>query len=236
MARYPKLLDTQDVYIKLFKDIPKADLDMLLPGTQVKMSLVDRAKILLPTLSGLSIAIWKIVQGALIAAAAGFYGVAGLLGSGRRHARLRSALVLRLSEHEAKVPAQPDAKPVLSKPRQQRRRDLPLARRSRGAGKPRGDAGLLLSVATRAGRRLDRRRSSTSGSRRCCASRADQEVDFEVGDALAKLERLATRRIDAPAGAGRRCRSTRPSNSLELHRWRMPALSADESRLYANWP
>ena len=36
----------QDVYIKLFKDIPKADLDMLLPGTQVKMSLVDRARIL----------------------------------------------------------------------------------------------------------------------------------------------------------------------------------------------
>ena len=40
-----KYLDTQDVYIKLFKDIPKADLDMLLPGTQVKMSLFDRVRI-----------------------------------------------------------------------------------------------------------------------------------------------------------------------------------------------
>ena len=28
-----KLLDAQDVHIKLFKDIPKADLEMLLPGT-----------------------------------------------------------------------------------------------------------------------------------------------------------------------------------------------------------
>jgi len=46
-----KYLDTVDVYVKLFKDIPKADLDMLLPGTQVKMSLVDRAKIVLPSRS-----------------------------------------------------------------------------------------------------------------------------------------------------------------------------------------
>ena len=68
-----EFLDDQDVYIKLFKDIPQADLEMLLPGTSVRMSLVDQAKIMLPTLSGLSIALWKIVQGAFIVAAAGFY-------------------------------------------------------------------------------------------------------------------------------------------------------------------
>jgi hypothetical protein len=55
-----KYLDTQDVYIKLFKDIPKADLDMLLPGTQVKMSLFDRARILLPSLSGVAIGVAKL--------------------------------------------------------------------------------------------------------------------------------------------------------------------------------
>ncbi len=75
-----RLLDTDDVYIKLFKDIPQLDLDMLLPGTQVKMSLVDRVRILLPTLSGLSIAVWKIVQGALLVAAAGFYTSLAFLG------------------------------------------------------------------------------------------------------------------------------------------------------------
>ncbi len=51
--------DAKNVYVKLFKDIPKADLEMLLPGTQVKMSLFDRAKIMLPTLSGMSMAVWK---------------------------------------------------------------------------------------------------------------------------------------------------------------------------------
>src|SRR5262249_21357323 len=34
-TRRNSLLNTDDVYIKLFKDIPKLDLDMLLPGTQV---------------------------------------------------------------------------------------------------------------------------------------------------------------------------------------------------------
>ena len=78
--RLSRVLDTHDVYIKLFKDIPKADLDMLLPGTEVKMSLVDRAKIALPTLSGVSIAVWKAVQTSLVVAAAGLYSSLAMLG------------------------------------------------------------------------------------------------------------------------------------------------------------
>ena len=43
------------------------------------MSVVDRAKILLPTVSGVSIALWKIVQSAFIVAAAGFFSSIGFL-------------------------------------------------------------------------------------------------------------------------------------------------------------
>ncbi len=75
-----KYLDTQDVHIKVFKDIPKVDLEMLLPGSRVKMSLLDRVKILLPTLSGVSIVTWKLFQGALLVAAAGIYGVLAFVG------------------------------------------------------------------------------------------------------------------------------------------------------------
>jgi hypothetical protein len=64
---------------------------MLLPGTRVRMSLLDRAKIVMPTVSGLAITTWKIVKGALVAAAAGVSGVlmalgliAGTLGYGVR--------------------------------------------------------------------------------------------------------------------------------------------------------
>jgi hypothetical protein len=83
LARASKIrrqLDADSVFIKLFKDIPKLDLDMLLPATNVRMTLVDRLKILLPTMSGLGIAVWKILQGALMAAFAGIYGLLALLG------------------------------------------------------------------------------------------------------------------------------------------------------------
>lgn len=59
--KYSSVLDTDDVYLKLFKDIPKLDLDMLLPGSQVKMSLFDRARVALPTLSGIGIVLYKLI-------------------------------------------------------------------------------------------------------------------------------------------------------------------------------
>lgn len=37
--------DTKNVFIKLFKDIPQMDIEMLLPGTQVRMTKLDRWKL-----------------------------------------------------------------------------------------------------------------------------------------------------------------------------------------------
>lgn len=68
------------VYIKTFKNIPKIDLDMLLPGSRIKMSLFDQGKIFLPTVSGLVITGWKLFQGAVVVAVAGFYGLLTYLG------------------------------------------------------------------------------------------------------------------------------------------------------------
>lgn len=77
--RVEKHLDPDAVYIKLFKNIPKEDVDMMLPGVKAKLSLVDSGKILLPTLSGLALAIYKVVLGAVVLAVAGLTGVIGLL-------------------------------------------------------------------------------------------------------------------------------------------------------------
>ncbi|MEM9940807.1 MAG: DUF3754 domain-containing protein [Planctomycetota bacterium] len=60
------LLDHQFVYIKAFKNIPETDLEMLLPGTTVRLTKLDHAKILFPTLSGLAITIYKIFRGVLV--------------------------------------------------------------------------------------------------------------------------------------------------------------------------
>jgi hypothetical protein len=73
-------IDVKPVYIKLFKNIPQQDIDMLLPATRFRLTLLDRGKIILPTLSGIAIAVYKIVQGALLVAFAGLYGMLAVLG------------------------------------------------------------------------------------------------------------------------------------------------------------
>ena len=58
----PKGQSSSFVYLKSFKGIPHSDLHTLLPGTQVKMTLLDRGKIIIPALSGIVMSIVKIVR------------------------------------------------------------------------------------------------------------------------------------------------------------------------------
>jgi len=73
-------LDSAAVVLKLFKNIPKADVEMLLPGTTVRMTLLDRGKILLPTLSGVGVTAVKLVHSAATLATASLQGMLALLG------------------------------------------------------------------------------------------------------------------------------------------------------------
>lgn len=42
--RLPESIDTDDVFLKMFKDIPKVDLEMVLPGTSLQMPLFQKWK------------------------------------------------------------------------------------------------------------------------------------------------------------------------------------------------
>ncbi len=52
-----KTMRSDAIYIKNFKNIPETDLEVLLPGTRVKLSKLDQGKILLPTIAGAAIKI-----------------------------------------------------------------------------------------------------------------------------------------------------------------------------------
>ena len=67
------------IAMKLFKNIPKADLEMLLPGTRATMSLLDQGKIWIPALSGVGLALFKLFTKAAATALAGFSGMLGFL-------------------------------------------------------------------------------------------------------------------------------------------------------------
>jgi hypothetical protein len=78
--RLSAMEEAHPVYLKIFKNIPKMDLEMLLPGGQVRMTLLDRGRILLPTLSGIALTAVKLIKGAVVLAYAGVYGLVGFLG------------------------------------------------------------------------------------------------------------------------------------------------------------
>ena len=63
--------DTNNVFLKLFKDIPQMDVEMLFPGTRVKMPLLDRIKLGGSTLSTIGYVLWKL-QSVSIGALVGF--------------------------------------------------------------------------------------------------------------------------------------------------------------------
>jgi len=52
-------INTDPVYLKIFKDIPCADVDMLLPGARVRLKLIDRSKIGFGLFSGLATILYR---------------------------------------------------------------------------------------------------------------------------------------------------------------------------------
>jgi len=73
-------LDSQAVVLKLFKNIPKVDVETLLPGSRIRMTLLDRGRILLPTVSGLALTAFKVINGAAAIALATVHELLGFLG------------------------------------------------------------------------------------------------------------------------------------------------------------
>jgi hypothetical protein len=60
--RLPAPVDTHNVLLKLFKDIPRLDVMMLLPGARVRFRLQDRGRIGLPILGGLALGAWNLLE------------------------------------------------------------------------------------------------------------------------------------------------------------------------------
>ena len=60
--RLGRQVDTESVYFQLFKNIPKRDLSMLLPGARARITAFDRGKISFSLLSGLALTAWRILE------------------------------------------------------------------------------------------------------------------------------------------------------------------------------
>src|SRR5260221_569679 len=58
--RLGKHVDAESVYLQLFKNTPRLDINMLLPGARAKMTYVDRGRISLTLITGLALTTWQI--------------------------------------------------------------------------------------------------------------------------------------------------------------------------------
>lgn len=59
--RFPdKDLDTDSVFLRLFRDVPVKDLEMVLPGGRVRITLLDRALIYYPVIAGLGLLLYQL--------------------------------------------------------------------------------------------------------------------------------------------------------------------------------
>ncbi|MEM7479316.1 MAG: DUF3754 domain-containing protein [Planctomycetota bacterium] len=64
--------DPQRVYLRMFKNVPQQDIDMMLPATGVQMTWLDHSRIVVPSLYAIAITFWRFVRNVMLLA---FFGV-----------------------------------------------------------------------------------------------------------------------------------------------------------------
>lgn len=67
-ARTAEDLDSDMLHLLLFKNIPRDDVDMLLPGTRVRFSWIDHLSNFVPALGGIGVTLFKLIKLALFLA------------------------------------------------------------------------------------------------------------------------------------------------------------------------
>lgn len=76
-----ELLSAGQFHLRMFKNIPKQDVDMLLPGTKVRLSKIDQAKVIVPSVGGWLLSLQKISRFVLVTLAlAAYYSTALVIG------------------------------------------------------------------------------------------------------------------------------------------------------------
>ena len=71
--------DARCLYLRMFKNIPQQDVDMVLPATKVKMSWWDHSSILLPSLYAIATTLWRTLRYVVLLTVVGLLKTAALV-------------------------------------------------------------------------------------------------------------------------------------------------------------
>lgn len=70
--------DSRRVYMRMFKNVPKQDIDMMLPAPGIQMSWLDHSKIVVPSVYAAAITMWKFLRNVVLLAFFGVFKTIGL--------------------------------------------------------------------------------------------------------------------------------------------------------------
>jgi hypothetical protein len=76
---HPQKFDSQRVYLRMFKNVPRLDIDMMLPGAGVHMTWVDHSKIVLPSMYTAGMTMWRFTKYFFMLALLGAFKTVGIV-------------------------------------------------------------------------------------------------------------------------------------------------------------
>lgn len=71
--------DPRRVYMRMFKNVPQQDIDMMLPATGIHMSWLDHSKIVVPSLYAAGMTLWRFLRNVMLLAFFGVFKTIGLI-------------------------------------------------------------------------------------------------------------------------------------------------------------
>ncbi len=69
----PEHFDSRKVYLRMFKNVPQQDVDMMLPASGIQMSWLDHSKIVLPSMYAMGMTLWKVLRNVLLLTLVGLF-------------------------------------------------------------------------------------------------------------------------------------------------------------------
>ncbi len=71
--------DPRHVYLRMFKNVPQQDVDMMLPGTGLQLSWLDHSRIVLPSLYAAGMTLWRVLRNVVVLALFGVFKTVGFV-------------------------------------------------------------------------------------------------------------------------------------------------------------
>ena len=69
----PEHFDSRKVYLRMFKNVPQQDVDMMLPASGIQMSWLDHSQIVLPSMYAVGMTFWRVLRNVLLLTLVGLF-------------------------------------------------------------------------------------------------------------------------------------------------------------------